>query len=258
MLDRWEFALEVPREELRVAHKNTLLGNIWHLFNPLLTVAVYYLIFGVIFQVNRGVDNFLIWLSIGIFVFQLTTSTVTQGANSLTANSGLIRAIRFPRALLPISTTISGLLTFAIEMGVIAAMVVLFTDVGISSRWLALPAVLAVHTAFNLALAFIAARLNDAFKDVQQIIPFLFRLLRYMSGVMFPVQRIVDALSDQPVLATLVSLNPIARIIDLYRWVFLGTTYEWGGAWTTTIMAAATLWFAFRFFRAAEWRYGRA
>ena len=44
----------------------------------------------------------------------------------------------------------------------------------------------------------------------------------------------------------------------MYRWAFLGTTYEWGGVWTTVLLAAGILWFAFRFFRAAEWRYGRA
>ena len=258
MLARWEFALEVPREQLRSEHQNTLLGNVWHLFNPILTVAVYYLIFGVVFEVNRGVDNFLVWLTIGIFTFRLTSSTVLGGANSITSNSGLIRAIRFPRALLPISTVMTQLLTFGIELGVIAFMVVLFTNVGITSRWLLLPAVLAVHTALNLGGAFIAARLNDAFKDVQQIIPFVFRLLMYFSGVMFPIERLLDALGSSSLAATVASLNPVMRIIELYRWVFLGTTYDWGSLWVTVVLAGAIVWFAFRFFRAAEWRYGRA
>lgn len=258
MLDRWEFALEVPREQLRTEHQNTFLGSVWHLFNPILTVAVYYLIFGVVFEVNRGVDNFLVWLTIGIFTFRLTSGTVLGGANAITANSGLIRAIRFPRALLPISTVMSKLLTFGIELGVIAIMVLLFTNVGITSRWLWLPVVLAVHTALNLAGAFIAARLNDAFKDIQQIIPFVFRLLMYFSGVMFPIQRLISALGNGSLAAKVASLNPIMRIIELYRWMFLGTTYDWGGLWVTVVLAGAILWFAFRFFRAAEWRYGRA
>jgi teichoic acid transport system permease protein len=257
MFDRWEFALEVPREELRAAHQNTFLGNIWHLFNPILTVAVYYLIFGVIFEVNRGVDNFLIWLTIGVFAFRLTSSTVLGGANTITANSGLIRAMRFPRALLPVSTVVSSLFTFAIELGLIAVMVVLFTNAGITSRWLALPAVVVLHTALNLGGAFIAARLNDAYKDVQQIIPFLFRLLQYLSGVMFPIQRLIEGLGDSTLAATIASLNPVMRIIEMYRWLFLGTTYDWGSLWITVALAAGILWFAFRFFRAAEWRYGR-
>jgi len=258
MWDRWQFAFEVPREEMRSAHQNTLLGNIWHLANPILTVAVYYLIFGVIFEVNRGVDNFLVWLTIGVFAFQLTSRTVTSGSNAITANSGLIKAMRFPRALLPISTVLSQLLTFGIEMGVIAVMVVLFTDVGISTRWLWLPAIAVLHTALNLSGAFVAARLNDAYKDVQQVIPFIFRLLQYLSGVMFPIERLIDALGGHPLAVTVLSLNPIMRIIELYRWAFLGTAYDWGRLGLTVVVTGVILLFSFRFFRAAEWRYGRA
>jgi teichoic acid transport system permease protein len=137
-------------------------------------------------------------------------------------------------------------------------MVTFFTDVGISSRWLLLPGVLAIHVALNLAGAFAAARLNDAFKDIQQIIPFVFRLLMYLSGVMFPIELLIAGLGDHTALATIVSLNPIMRIIEMYRWVFLGTDYDWGGLWTTVAVSALILWMAFRFFRAAEWRYGRA
>ncbi|MGA7271181.1 MAG: ABC transporter permease [Acidimicrobiia bacterium] len=257
MWDRREFAIEVPLEQLRSAHKLTLLGNVWHLGNPLLSIAVYYLIFGVIFQVNRGVDHFLLWLTIGVFAFRLTSSTVLGGANAITANAGLIKAMRFPRALLPISVVTSQTLTFLIELGVMAVLVFL-SGVGVSRRWLLLPLVLAVHTALNLGGAFISARLNDAFKDVQQIIPFVFRLLQYLSGVMFPIERLISGLGDNKWAATLVSLNPIMRIIELYRWVFLGTALDWGSMARTAGLAALVMWFGFRYFRAAEWRYGRA
>ena len=257
MWDRRQFAIEVPLEQLRAAHQTTLLGNLWHLGNPLLSVGVYYLIFGVIFEVNRGVDNFLLWLTIGIFAFRLTSNSVLGGANAITTNMGLIRAIKFPRALLPVSVVISRLLNFLVELGVIAGLVVL-SGAGISRRWLLLPAVLAVHTALNLGGAFISARLNDTFKDVQQMIPFVFRLLMYMSGVMFPLERLLTGLDDHGWATRLLGLNPIARIIELYRWVFLGTSLDVRGMVNTALLSALVMWFGFRYFRAAEWRYGRA
>lgn len=257
MWNRREFAIEVPLQQLRSAHQTTLLGNLWHLGNPLLFVAVYYLIFGVIFEVNRGVDHFLLWLTMGVFAFQLTSKTVLGGANAITANTGLIRAMKFPRALLPISVVISQLLSFGIEIGVLGVMVLL-GGVGVSKRWLLLPFVLITHTALNLGGAFIAARLNDTFKDVQQIIPFAFRLLMYLSGVMFPLERILTGLNGKPWLATVFSLNPLARIIDLYRWVLLGTTLSGGHLAIAVTIPFAVLWFGFRYFRAVEWRYGRA
>ena len=105
--------------------------------------------------------------------------------------------------------------------------------------------------------AIIAARLNEAFRDIQQIIPFLFRLLQYLSGVMFPIQRFLGEEISGPA-ATILSLNPLLRIIDLYRWVFLGTPVDVGATIKTAVISVGVLWFGFRYFRAAEWRYGRA
>lgn len=257
MWERRRFAIEVPLEELRSAHKLTLLGNVWHLGNPLLLIGVYYLIFGVIFGVDKGVDHFLLWLTIGVFVFSLTSSTIRGGANAITSNTGLIKAMRFPRALLPVSVVASELLTFLIKIAVVAGLVVL-SGIGFSERWLLLPLVILVHTALNLGGAMITARLNDAFKDIQQIIPFVFQLLRYVSGVMFPIDQLLKAFGDNGLASTLVSFNPIMRIIELYRWVFLGTALDWGSMARTAGLAVLVLWFGFRFFRAAEWRYGRA
>jgi teichoic acid transport system permease protein len=256
MWNRRDFAIAVPLEQLRSEHKNTLLGNVWHLGNPLLMVAVYYFIFGVLLKSNRGIDNFLLWLTIGVFTFRLTASSVLGGAASITTNKGLIRAIKFPRALLPISVVLSRLITFGIELSLIAAFT-FGSGVGLSRRLLFLPLILVAHTALNLGGAFVAARLNEAFRDVQQIIPFIFRLLRYLSGVMFPIQNFLGG-EITGIGKTIISLNPIMRIIDLYRWVFLGTPFDGRQTGMTLLIAAGILWFGFRYFRAVEWRYGRA
>jgi teichoic acid transport system permease protein len=259
LADMWarrDFVVAMPMEELRAAHQDTLLGNVWHLGNPLLTTAVYYFVFGVMLGVDRGVDNFILWLMVGVFAFGLTSRSVTGGATSISSNQGLMRAIRFPRALLPVSVVISRLLTFGFQLAVIGV-VALGTGEGVSRRWLVLPLVVVVHTALNLGGAFIAARLNDSFRDVQQIIPFVFRLLIYVSGVMFPLEaRLVSA--DVPsVVVRVVSLNPLVPILNMYRWVFLGNPVALGDVVYATAFAGVVLAFGFWFFRAAELRYGR-
>lgn len=255
MWARRDFVVAMPFEELRVSHQNTLLGNIWHLGNPLLSVGVYYLIFGVVLQVTRGVDNYIAWLTIGVFAFGLTSRTVLGGAAAISSNRGLMRSIRFPRALLPVSVVISRLLTFGFELAVVVA-VILVTGEGVSLRWLALPLVLAVHSALNLGGAFIAARLNDTFRDVQQIIPFMFRLLTYMSGVIFPVERFLDLGNET--IGWIIANNPLAAILDMYLWVFMGLPLEPGKVLLATGVALVFLTVGFVFFRGAEWRYGRA
>jgi teichoic acid transport system permease protein len=261
LADMWarrDFVVAMPLEQLRVAHQDTLLGNIWHLGNPLLSTAVYYLVFGVMLGVSRGVDNFILWLMVGVFAFGLTSRTIIGGAGAISTNRGLMRAIRFPRALLPVSVVISRLLTFGFQLAVLV-IVALATGEGISRRWLALPLVLLVHTALNLGGAFVAARLNDAVRDVQQILPFIFRLLTYVSGVVFPIDSARIANADvPPLLLQLMNLNPIVPILNMYRWVFLGDPVAVDDVVYAIASSGALLAFGFWYFRAAELRYGRA
>jgi teichoic acid transport system permease protein len=254
MWRRRDFAVAMPAETVRAKHQNTLLGNLWHLGNPLLTVGVYLLVFGFVLGVDRGMDNYLLWLTVGVFAYRLTSGCVLGGATSISSNMGLIRAIRFPRALLPVSVIIGELMTFVFELGAVAA-VALATGEGVSRRWLALPVVVAIHTMFNLGGAFIAARLNDSFRDMQQIIPFIFRLGQFVSGVMYPVARFAE--TDNVWVQRFVAWNPIVYLLDLYRWVFLGAPIDVALTARTVVVSALTLVFGFRFFLAAEHRYGR-
>jgi teichoic acid transport system permease protein len=257
MWDRRSFAVAMPAEEVRSTHQDTLLGNVWHLVNPLLTVAVYYLVFAVFLKANRDVDNYLLWLTVGVFTFGLTTRSVLAGATSITANVGLMRAMRFPRALLPVSTVLGRLLTFGFELLAIGFVAVI-TGQGLSRRTLLLPLVLIIHTGFNMGAAFVAARLNDSYRDVQQLIPFVFRLLMYVSGVMFPVRQYVDNANTPGFIRRAISLNPMVQLLDLYRWVFLGTPVDLLRTAELVGIVALTLIFGFRFFRVRELMYGRA
>jgi teichoic acid transport system permease protein len=257
MWQRRSFAYAMPMEEVRATHQDTLLGNVWHLFNPLLSVAVYYIVFGMFLGADRGIPNYLLWLTIGVFAYGLTQRSVLAGATSISSNLGLMRAMRFPRAMLPISTVIGRLITFGFELAALTG-VALLTGAGISRRLLVLPLILAIHTTLNLGGAFIAARLNDSYRDVQQVIPFVFQLLRYLSGVMFSVDRFLDDQGAHPWISRLIGLNPLVQILDLYRWVYLGTSIDLARTVEAVGISALVLVFGFRFFRAHELRYGRA
>jgi len=257
MWARRDFAVALPFEEVRSTHQDTLLGNLWHLANPMLSVAVYYLVFGVMLDVSRGIDNYILFLMVGVFVFNLTTRCVLGGATAISANQGLMRSIRFPRALLPFSVIMSKLYTFAFELVVIAA-VAIATGEGVGLRWLLLPAIVVLHSGLNLGGALIAARLNDSFRDVQQIIPFVFRLLMYLSGVMFPLEQFLTSDRAGSLLPTLIRLNPLIGIIDMYRYVFMGMPVYDGDLLKGVVGAVTILVFGFWYFRTAESRYGRS
>ena len=253
---RRHFAFAMPADKFRSRNQNTVLGNLWNLLNPLLTAGVYFLIFGVILNASRGIDNYFFWLVIGLFVFRLTQSTVMQGAVSITSRQGLVRSLRFPRVLLPVASTIGELLTFAFEV-LILFVFAFATGEGISWRIIILPAALLLHTTFNFGCALIAARCNDSFRDVEKFLPFVFQILRYLSGVMVPLALFGDR--GPRIIYTLLSWNPLVWILDIYRWIFLGDTF--GMQASDVFIAVTTTFIVFlvglKFFASAEHRYGR-
>ena len=251
---RRDFALSLPIEELQSQHLDTFLGNVWHLFDPVISAGIYFLVFGVFLGVGAEVDNFALWLVIGIFAYDLTASTISGGAKSIAGRQGLMRSFRFPRAIVPISNAMGHLLSCGFQFLVIIACT-FASGIGPSRRWLLLPVIVLIHSAFNLGGSFIAARLNDSFRDMQEIVPFVLRLMRYTTGVMFPIETFFgkNALIDFVVRA-----NPLVQLINFYRWVLIGTDLNIGLSALALIESFAILWFGFRFFRVAEYKYGKA
>ena len=241
----------VARSALRERQVNTVLGNVWHLLNPALSVAVYYLVFGVLLETNRGVDNFILYLSVGVFMFGFTQRATQSGASSITGNLGLVKAVRFPRAVLPITTSITEALSS------LSSMVVLFGVAAITGeaprwQWAVLPVVFAVQFVFNTGAALVAARMTVHVRDTTQILPFLFRMLFYGSGVVFSVSEYASGSHELWFI-----LNPMYCFLTLSRWCVLGEVVQpavilSAAVWTVLLLTAGFAWF-----KAGEELYAR-
>lgn len=214
---RREFAIVVPAQDLRAQNMDTTLGQLWHLVNPALLVGVYFLVFGVIIDTRRGVDNFLGFLIVGVVLFHLTQRVTLEASTSITQNMGLIRSIQFPRILLP-AASVNGQTAAFVPALALAILAVLATGELPTLRWLALPAVLVAQFAFNFGTALLVARIGTTLPDLRQILPHLFRLLFYGSGVIFSV----DAFVQNAAWRRAFALNPLYDIITCARWCLLG------------------------------------
>lgn len=241
----------VAASELRSQQINTVLGNLWHLLNPALSIAVYYVIFGLLLDTTRGVDNFILFLTIGLFAFQYTQRATVQGATAITNNFGLLKAIKFPRALLPITSTLTETLS-SLPTYVIMYAVALLTGQPALWNWLLLPVVVGAQVFFNLGAAMLAARATTHFQDMTQLLPFFFRLLLYASGVIF-----LAPAYAQSHYSWLFTGNPMYCYVTVTRWCIMGGDLNpnvvlSGAIWTVGILIVGFLWF-----RAGEERYGR-
>lgn len=248
---RRDYIVHVAASELRAQRVTTVLGNVWHLLNPALQIGVYYVIFGLVLKTSRGVDNFISFLAIGIFVFSFTQRATMVGARSVVGNLALIRSFAFPRALLPITSTTVEVLAYLPAMIVALAITVLS---GGSPRlsWLVLPLLIPLQAVFSAGLAFIAARATFLLRDVDQILPFLFRLVFYGSGVLFLVDAYVHSRHRWMFIG-----NPFYCFIDLYRWAILGSETDLATLVSAIVWSVAAFVLGFTWFRAGERSFGR-
>lgn len=251
---RREFALSIAKGELRSQHVDTTLGALWHLLNPVLLTLVYGLVFGLVLGGNRP-PNFVVFLSIGVFAYSYSQRAITSGANAIVNNLGLIRSLQFPRAVLPVASVARETIAFGWSALVIVALL-LVSGARPSLMWLTAIPAFALQVVFSIGAALFVARLTDSTRDIQNVLPFVFRLGFYASGVLFPIDRFID---DERLL-NLFLLNPFFVYLSLIRHALLedAGTNNLAGLWISALIwTPLALIAGLVYFRAGEKSYGR-
>jgi teichoic acid transport system permease protein len=250
---RW-FVAAYATSSNAVGYQKSFLGQAWQVLTPLLNILVYYLIFGFLLHTNRGIPNFIAFLSVGVFVFSFCTSSLNAGARAITGNLGLVRALQFPRAVLPLSTTLVALLRLLYSFVVIIP-ILLISGEPLALRWIELVPALGLQALFCLGLAFIAARLGARVPDTAQVLPFVSRVWTYLSGVMFSVQRVTAG--HPPWVHAVLTLNPGYVYLTLARHALLvGNPATLGNWLTAAAWSFGTLAVSYLYFWRGEEQYG--
>jgi teichoic acid transport system permease protein len=227
----------------------TYLGMFWQVLTPLFNAAVYYVIFGVVLNTKSGVDNFIAYLCTGVFIFGFTSAVVTAGVQGITSNLGLIRALHFPRAALPISIVLVEVRNLVASMAVLIA-VVLITGEPVTWEWLLIVPALFLQTLFNTGLALFTARVGSRLIDVKNLVPFIMRIWLYGSAVLYPAQRFTDHLHGWKLY--LIEANPLLVYIELMRHALMENVQLVGSppvlwaeavAWAVVVLAIGYVYF---------------
>jgi teichoic acid transport system permease protein len=190
------------------------LGQLWQVLTPLLNAGVYFLIFGELLHISRGIPNYLGFVVTGVFVFNFTQRTFISTSTVMTQNLDLIRALQFPRAALPVGYVVIELQQMLLSM-VVLVPILLLTGEPVTWHWLLAFPALALQTLFNVGCGLAVARLGSQVNDVSQLLPFLTRTWLYVSGVIFSIASLGDAVSNK--IIAVLQLNPAALYITLTR-----------------------------------------
>ncbi|MDO8147988.1 ABC transporter permease [Isoptericola sp. b515] len=249
-------------------NQNTYLGQLWAVLNPILNATVYVLIFGIILQTSRGVENTIAFIVIGVFLFRFVEQSVNGGAQSIAKRTNLLRSLHFPRAVLPLSNVMSHLTTLVPAL-VVMCLIVLgsgflpgYDPVPITWEWLLLIPAVGLLWVFNMGLAFIMARAVAITPDLDNVISFVLRFAMYGSGVIFPVVHYVQRLPEgvRSWLEPIMEFQPISVYLYLGRSSLMNEDgfVQQPLMWVLGIVWAIVFFVAgFIIFWRGEERYGR-
>ena len=202
--------------DLKVRYKQTALGVAWAIIDPVVTTVVFTVIFGGLAGMQTdGLSPQLFYLT-GLVIWKFVQSTITLGCNSLVANADMLTKIYFPRLLLPMSSTITGLVDFLVAFGALA-LLLLYYQVVPPATALLLPLVMLPAVATVLGVTLLLSALNVRYRDVRNVVPFLVQIWMYIS-VIVPFSELPERWG---VWRYLYGLNPMAGIIEMFRWCLL-------------------------------------
>lgn len=260
--NRRQFILAYASARSAQTYSASRLGQIWQVLTPLMQAGVYYLVFGMLLRMSKGIEDYPAFLVTGVFVFTFLTRSMNNGAKSISGNLSLIRALHFPRAVLPLSFVLVEFQQLIISMFVLFGFLMI-VGVPIIWTWLLVIPVMLLQMLFNMGLSLLMARIGAGASDINQLLPFMTRVWFYTSGVFYSITRFTDHAPE--IVKNILSLNPGAAFLDLYRTVLIASHREnalempWGlNAWEVcAFWAVLFLVGGFIFFWLREERYGR-
>lgn len=209
-------------------YKQTVLGPLWYVIQPMMTTVMYMVVFGGIAKISTdGLPQPLFYLA-GICFWQYFADCLNKTSNTFVANAGIFGKVYFPRLITPLSDAMSNLVRFSIQFTLFLAVYLyyqLFTDVQIHTNWYALLIPVLVVMLAGLALGFgiLFSSMTTKYRDLQLLLSFFVSLWMYATPVIYPLSTITN-----PKLMLIMQLNPLTGIIEFFKYGMLGVgCHEW-------------------------------
>jgi lipopolysaccharide transport system permease protein len=232
--------------DILVRYKQTFIGIAWAVIRPLLTMAILVVVFNKLAKLpSDGIAPYPILVFAAMLPWQFFSTSLSEASNSLVVNSNLISKVYFPRLIVPASAVITSLVDFAISLGLLAGLMVIFQ---FAPTWKILTLPLFTLLAFLAALGpgLLMTALNVKYRDVRYIIPFIVQIGLYISPVGFSSSVVPDKWR------LIYSINPMVGVIDGFRWAILGGEIYMPGFLVAIGTTIVFLWLGLNYFRKTE------
>ncbi len=240
--------------ELKVRYKNSVLGFVWSLLNPLAMMIVFTLVFGVLWP-NGDIEKYPLFLLCGLVPWQFFSNSVMSSINSIVGNGNLVKKVYFPREVLPIATVLANLVNFLLAFIVLFGVLIVFQSNFSPWLWM-LPLVILIQTCFTLGIAFFLSTINVFYRDTMMVMDVVMLAWFFLTPIFYSIELVPATMEIGNMVIDLrrllYILNPMASIINMYR-----DLLYWGyrtdldfflrTALTSLIVLAFGYWFFIRY-----------
>jgi len=202
-------------------YKQTVLGPVWHLVQPILTTAIFLLIFGKIANIpTDGIKPVLFYMS-GITLWNYFSACLTSTSNTFVLNAAIFGKVYFPRLVIPISVVLSNIIRLGIQFGLLLVAMIWFHFNGypltISLNWLWIPILVFLIAGIGLGLGIIISSLTTKYRDFSILITFIVQLLMYVTPIGYPMSFLAHSKYKK-----IIDLNPLTGIVESFRYALFG------------------------------------
>ena len=232
--------------ELKIRYKQTAVGALWAVFQPLVAMVIFSIIFGRLVGVDTGEVSYARFALTGLILWIYYANTVGQASNSLIDNERILSKVYFPRLMLPTAPVLAGLVDVLI--GSVLLLVVVTTEINpFTPRLLAAPLAVGLSTLTAIGVGLVLSSLNVHFRDVKYVVPFMLQVWMFASPVVYPADTVPDAW--RPFYA----INPVSTSISLFRWSVLGSPFPpWSAIGVSVGVAVVLVAIGLKVFHRAE------
>jgi len=211
-----DLLFELTSKEIKVRYKNSYLGYLWSLANPLFLALIFYFVFKIVTKVQM--NNYTLFLISGLFIWQWINNSIMMGTNLYISNASLIKKVNFPRNFLVIASVLSEGFNFLVSIPVIIFFM-LYYGVYPSFNWVFLiPMILVPTFAFIYSLSLFVATINLFFRDMERIVGLLLTFIFYLTPIIYPLKMIPEKYYN------LLFINPFAPLVITWQTLFLHNT----------------------------------
>ncbi|MGM0635458.1 MAG: ABC transporter permease [Bacteroidota bacterium] len=242
------------KRDIVTVYKQTVLGPLWFLIQPLFTSVIFTLVFNNVASIQTGtVPNFLFNLA-GITAWTYFKECLTGTSNTFTKNAGIFGKVYFPRVIMPMSITVSNLLKLGIQLSIFTGFYIFYVATGSSAspnfHLVLFPVYVFMMGMTGLGLGMILSAMTTKYRDLTVLIGFGVQLLMYISAVPFPMSEILER---KPEFFWVFKYNPLAQIIEGFRYMTLDTgLFTWGGFFYALVFSIVVFFIGLGIFNRTE------